>query len=126
MANPRNDIRDAMATLAYNFLKSFGVTLQYTHRNDPAVTVVADIGPEGFTGGTTFDISEAENTRLFFIPIQTSFPPTNGLSIGDKIVHPVGAAYSFFVESYEADPLGAVYVIKATRKQADEFGVNVG
>ena len=109
------DLRDACATAAYQILTVLGESVTYSHRGAATINLKAAVGDlaKEMAGDLGMDVEDTE--AVFTIPKQTSFPPTNGISIGDEIVW---NSITWDVEDFKSDSPGAIFGLKCSRKQA--------
>lgn len=113
----RTEIRDAHAALAKNVLAQFGDTATYSNRGVAGVTVYCDPGEESKDLAEELGCDVEETARRFFIPRQTSFPPSAGIATSDTLVYPTSGGYTYFIKRWQADSLGAGYFVDAVREQ---------
>lgn len=111
----RSDVRDATAAVSLDLLKELGVQIVYSHRGAAGVTLWAAPDDESKTGGEMLDVDAELTSRVFFIPKQTNFPPTNGVSTEDTVTF---ESVLYHVRSIERDTVGAGYLLSCERVQA--------
>lgn len=94
-----------------------GSTIQYGNRGAAAVTLYADQDEETKSISPEIEIEIELSRRVFFVPYQTNFPPTNGVSIGDEITWS-GAIYCISENGIKQDAIGSSWELTCERKQA--------
>lgn len=96
------------------FLRGSGV-ITYSHRGGGAVTLTANFGPDSKQLAEELGCDVEDTAKTFYIPRQTNFPPTNGVSISDEIVW---NSKTWDVVRYTVDSVGAHFVIDCVYTQA--------
>lgn len=118
----RSDLQSAAAMAALDVCRALGETISYSNRGATAVTLYAAPDEEVKETAEVLGAMAEESTRSFFIPLQTSFPPDNGISINDEISYPTDATYTYRITSFKADATGAGYDVKTVRSQITKLG----
>ena len=113
------DFQTQAASAFTSILKELGEQLTYSNKSNAPVTLWGSPNEQSRALATVAHTSAEETTITFDIPRQTNFPPTNGPAIGDLIVY---QTFSFWVQSWDADTIGAVYAVKCKRQQAARVG----
>lgn len=109
------DLRDACADAAKQILTTLGETVTYSHRGAATVSVKCAVGDLAKSIAVEMGIDVENTEAVFTIPKQTSFPPTNGISVGDEIVF---NSITYDVVDFKNDSPGAIFSLQCERKQA--------
>lgn len=121
----RDDFQDMATNIANELLATavFGVAFILKPRGGSNVNLIGDVEEER---KEAIDVggSYAERTvRRFYAPVQTSFPPTDGISIDDEIYYPTTESdYCYRVTAAEDAGLGHGYWIETERVQQRRVG----
>jgi hypothetical protein len=117
----RADLRDGLAQASLDILRELGTTCTYSG-SDRSVEIYCDPGAEQRTYSEVLGAMTDTTTRTFSIPMQTDFPPENGVAIADRIEF---EDFFYVVDEWSdaSGGIGALYEIKGTRTQANVLGV---
>jgi hypothetical protein len=119
----RTDLRDLMAASAKAAQDVLGDTVSYTNRAASAVTgLTAHPGPESRELAEAMGLRIEQTAREFEIPRQTSFPPSDGINIGDKVTFD---SKDYRVERWEdiSEGYEALFKLSCSRMVASKAGI---
>jgi len=106
MADPRTEIRDALAAAALATAKALGVQIQYDHRDaDDPLTLWAIPTAESQELAAELGLSAERTARSFNIPRQTDWPPDDNPAVGDGVIY---ADATYRVRRWQDDSLAIV------------------
>lgn len=113
------DIRDTTAAAVKEACRLFS-TCSYSHKGGTATTGLYCVPGAIEKTSTSVHGSDAEvQRRRFAMPYQTSFPPSNGIEIGDEITY---ANVVWRVVDYDTDAVGAVYRMETEKVKQRKIG----
>lgn len=115
-----SEIRDLAAKSSLEFCKQL-TPGAFSHKGQSPVTIYLSAGPERHELRIEGNHSVEFAVRDFFVPRQTSFPPTEGVDPQDTITL-LGSVWS--IGPFELDSVGAAYVMEGSKLQPQQLGVN--
>ena len=115
----RTELQTDAAELVVDVLGDLGETIVYRNKEASTVNVVGSPLDSAFGLAEVLDIEVEENQRVFLVPKQTGFPPTNGINYGDTLTFD---SVNYQVESYAVDDVGALYAITCSRSRPHKMG----
>ncbi|HEY3325134.1 MAG TPA: hypothetical protein VGP72_32065 [Planctomycetota bacterium] len=110
-----SDLQGANLAASVAVIKAMGTTVQYQHKAESPITVIARFLPEVRRRSLDQDAKVEEMTAVWEIPQQTSFPPLDGIVSGDLIIDE-GHKYSI-QESTDIAGLRVLFRVTAVRSK---------
>ena len=95
--------------------KARGTTATYTHRAEYPVTIYCRWFNDVKTNSDPLSTKAEESIRRFRIALQTSFPPANGISLGDVLT--VNEIEYSITRVFDEGGYGTVFDVDAIRTQ---------
>jgi len=120
----RTDFRDQFAAVAKIAQDVLGDTISYTNRGGSAATgITAHPGPESRELAEMMGLRAEMTAREFEVPRQTSFPPSDGINIGDGVTFD---SKVYRVERWEDISGGyeALFKLQCSRTVASKVGID--
>ena len=115
----RDELQTDVAEAVVDVLQDLGATIAYKNKEEDAVNVTGAPLDIGLTLGEFLDIETEETERVFLVPKQTSFPPTDGINYGDTLTFD---SVPYQVERWEVDDVGILYAITCSRPRGHKMG----
>lgn len=120
----RTDVQTNAAQLAKDILSgALGDTATYSDHSEAAVTLVVLPGPENRTMTRLVDVQCEETRRPFWVPKQTSFPPSDagGISLNGVIVYD---SITYRINNWtNADSVGGLYRLDCIATRIRQMGM---